>query len=239
MPPCGAWLPHSTPGTGSQGRPRGGVHFSLDGLGRGVLPAAPAPRRRPDARPEGAGRPGAARRNQPPTTEGGSPRQKRGGHSPRRAGAAKAAAPERLIQNNGLGGTSYPQKRARPHPARTTAAWQSTLPATAPPAGKAERAPHPPPPPHQRTGQGLPGGAGRGSTGTDQVGKPPSDGDGGAGSCPRRDRCPHPDGRARAISIRAPQGHTAFVPPSPRRNRLPPGAYGGTFRRRQRRPLGV
>lgn len=169
---------------------------------------------------------------------GGEPAPKRGGHSPRRAGAAKAAAPERLNWNNGLGGTSYPKKRARPHPARTTAAWRSTLPATAPPAGKAERAPHPPPPPpHQRRGQGLPGGAGRGST-TDRPGRKAAPG--------RRRRSrevpaprplPPPRGTGAGYLNRAPAGAHRFRLPAGIGS--PWGAYGGTYRRRQRRPPGV
>ncbi len=204
-----------------------------------MLPAAPAPRRRPDARPEGAGRLGAARRNQPPTTEGGSPRQSAGGTAPAGQGRPRPPRPSGLFKITGWAAPATPKsERGHTQPAPQRLGNPRCQRPPRPP-GRPSEHPTPPPPPHQRTGQGLPSGAGRGSTGTDQVGKPPSDGDGGAGRCPRRDRCPHPDGRARAISIRAPQGHTAFVPPSPRRNRLPPGAYGGTYRRRKRRPPGV
>lgn len=201
-----------------------------------MLPAAPAPRRRPDARPEGAGRPGAARRNQLTTTGGGSPRQKRGGHSPRRAGAAKAAAPARLNQNNGLGGTSPPHnERGHTQPAPQRLGNPRCQRPPRPPGRPSEH----PTPHHHRTGgggRGYPAGLGAaapGQTGLESRPRTATEEPGGARAATAAPT--QTDGRG--LSQSCPGRGTPLS--SPRRNRLPPGAYGGTYRRRQRRPLGV
>lgn len=201
-----------------------------------MLPAAPAPRRRPDARPEGAGRPGAARRNQPSTTEGGSPRQSAGGTAPAGQGRPRPPRPSGLFKITGWAAPASPTtSEATPSPHHSGLAIHA---ASDRPARREGRASTPPP---TTTAPADGAGATRRGWARQHRDRP-----GRKAALGRRQRSrevpaprplPPPRRTGAGCLNRAPAGAHRFRFPAGIGS--PWGAYGGTYRGRQRRPLGV
>ena len=186
--------------------------------------------------PQGAGRPGAARRNQPSMTEGGSPRQSAGGTAPAGQGRPRPPRPSGLFKITGWAAPASPTtSEATPSPHHSGLAIHA---ASDRPARREGRASTPPP---TTTAPAEGAGATRRGWARQHRDRP-----GRKAALGRRRMEP---GGARPATATPTQtdggGLSQSVPhrgtplSSPRRNRLPPGAYVGTYRRRQRRPPGV
>lgn len=200
--------------------PLWGVHFSLDGSRLVCYPPHQTRAAGRTRAPKGQG--GRARRGGTSHRRlRGEPAPKRGGHSPRRAGAAKAAAPERLIQNNGLGGTSLPHnERGHTQPAPQRLGNPRCQRPPRPPGRPSEH----PTPHHHRTsgrGRGYPAGLGAAAPGQTRSESRPRTATEEPGVARAATAAPtQTDGRGLSQSV--PRRGTPLS--SPRRNRLPLGS---------------